>query len=252
MNVNRVKDCKLFLTLTLIILSNDTAAQLVTDRPDQTESSSTVPTGSLQIESGIYLEYEDEEHPESQRLLLPTTLFRYGINKRVELRLLNQYEQRKIANDRFSGISDLEIGTKIQLLKSVENPTEIAFLSHLIIPSGSQAISDQRLGTVSKLCLSHQLNEMLALGYNVGYNYFGSGRGDLTYSLSLGIRVNEHAGLYVEPYGEWANMEDGVLNCDAGFTYLATNNLQFDFSFGTGISRMMNYLSFGCSWLIVM
>jgi len=239
------------LTFTLIILWNEVSAQLVTDRPDQTESSSTVPAGSLQIESGIYLEYEDEEHPESQRLLLPTSLFRYGINRRVELRLLNQYEQRRIANNRFSGISDLEIGSKIQLLKRPENPTEIAFLSHLIVPTGSQAISDKCLGTSSKLCLSHQMSETTALGYNVGYKYFGAGRGDLTYSLSLGIRVNERAGLYVEPYGELVNMEEAKLNCDAGFTYLATNNLQFDFSFGTGISRIMNYLSFGCSWLIV-
>ncbi len=37
---------------------------------------------------------------------------------------------------------------------------------------------------------------------------------------------------------------------DAGFTYLANEDLQFDFSFGTGIKERMNYISVSFSWLI--
>ena len=85
---------------------------------------------------------------------------------------------------------------------------------------------------------------------DLGYNYFGDAKGDLTYSLALGMGINSKVGIYIEPYGELSNMEKFVTNIDTGFTYLANNNLQLDFSFGTGINWTMNYMSVGCSWLI--
>ena len=51
-------------------------------------------------------------------------------------------------------------------------------------------------------------------------------------------------------FGEISNLKEFVLNFDTGFTYLANENLQFDFSFGTGLNHRMNYLSIGFSWLL--
>ena len=60
----------------MIALSNVIIAQeIVTDRPDQTESSTTIPNKSFQIEMGF-----GSGNYNSERLsLLPTTLFRYGL-----------------------------------------------------------------------------------------------------------------------------------------------------------------------------
>ena len=226
------------------------SAQLVTDRPDQTESSSTVPKGAFQVETGILLGYDEGGSFSIRQLLLPTTLFRYGLTKGIELRVLSQFESIQMVNREFKGISDLEIGTKIQILKKENVNTEIAFLTQLLIPTGSLALTNNTFGTTNKLSLSHALNENLGFGYNVGYNYFGAGRGDLTYSMALGVGVNDKVSVYVEPYGELSNLNDFVLNADAGFTYLLKENLQLDFSFGMGLIKRMNYLSVGCSWLI--
>jgi len=94
------------------------------------------------------------------------------------------------------------------------------------------------------------LSDGLNLGYNVGYNYFGKGNGNLSYSISLNSAVNDKVAVYIEPYGEWIEMEDLIVNIDAGFTYLANDNLQFDLSFGTGVNEKMNYISAGLSWLL--
>ncbi len=96
------------------------------------------------------------------------------------------------------------------------------------------------------------MSESFSIAYNIGYNYFGTDKGDLSYSLAFGIAVNEKVGVYIEPYGDVVNFkfDDTVLNFDAGFTYLPNPNIQLDFSFGTGINKKMNYLSVGCSWLI--
>lgn len=225
-------------------------AQIITDRPDQTESSSTVGRGNLQMESGLLIGFEGDEQSSIRQILAPTNLLRYGISKSIEIRLLSQFETQKSGEQSIQGISDLEIGTKIQILKNDSKNTEIAFVSHLTLPTGTKELTSEKIGTVNKIAVSHRLSENTGLGYNFGYNYFVQDRGDLTYSLALGIGVNEKVGIYIEPYGEISNLKDFVLNFDTGFTYLANENLQFDFSFGTGLNQRMNYLSIGFSWLL--
>lgn len=228
------------------------AQQIVTDRPDQTEASSTVPKSSLQVESGILVGYEGKNQNAFQQLLLPSTLFRYGIGEKIELRFVNQVESLRnlSSGTEIRGISDLEIGTKIQIFQKEGVNTEIAFLTHLILPVGSEFISGESFGTVNKLALSHSMNEQVEIGYNVGYNHFGnnSSLGDLTYSLALGIGITDKIGLYVEPYGDIIELETLQANFDAGFTYLYRSNIQFDFSWGTGLNHTMNYVSVGGSW----
>jgi|TARA_B110000091_G_scaffold194498_1_gene220366 hypothetical protein len=225
-------------------------AQIITDRPDQTESSYSVGNGNLQLETGVLISFDGETQNSNRQILAPTNLFRYGVSKGIEVRVLSQYEIVDNENISTTGMSDLEVGTKIQLFNEEDKNTAIAFLSHLIIPSGSKELTNDKFGTINKLSISHVINDHVAVGYNVGYNYFGLERGDLTYSLALGISVNDQVGIYIEPYGEIVNFENPVCNFDAGLTFLANENFQYDFSFGTGINNTMNYMSIGFSWLV--
>ena len=68
--------------------------------------------------------------------------------------------------------------------------------------------------------------------------------------MVLGVGVNEKVAIYIEPYGELINMEEFLLNFDTGLTYLVKDNVQLDFSFGTGLMHKMNYISIGCCWKI--
>lgn len=241
---------KFSVVLMISLCFGELHAQLVTDRPDQTESSSTVGKGNLQIETGFLLGFEGDQ-PSEQELLAPSNLFRYGVSKGIELRLLSQFESVKIGDSKLQGISDIELGAKIQIYQKEDARTEIAFISHLLVPTGTGEVSLGNYGTINKLAVSHALSENMGLGYNVGYNYLGSGNGDITYSLVLGLGVGEKVGIYAEPFGEITDLDTFILNADAGFTYLAAENLQFDFSFGTGINHKMNYLSIGFCWKIL-
>ncbi len=242
------------ISIALFTLTNGLAfsQEIVTDRPDQTESSSTIPKGSLQIESGISLRFSENRYKSESQLSAPSTLFRYGLTKGIELRVLNQFESvRNITNStEASGISDIEIGTKIQLYQKENVNTEIAFLSHLIIPTGSKVLTNSKAGSINKFSISHSINDKIGVGYNVGYNYFGSDSGDFTYSLVMGMKVTEEVGLYLEPYGEFVGINEYIGDFDAGITYLLKKNFQLDFSFGTGINHTMNYISAGFSWNI--
>lgn len=142
-----MKNVKLILSLIFIIGSLAASAQgIITDRPDQTESSSTVALGSFQIESGLL--YRISEY--DRQILAPTTLFRYGLTKGIEIRVTNQFESMKNyisfdkevdyeKTDLYSwGLNDIEVGAKIQLFKKEDVNTEVAFLTHLVIPTGSK------------------------------------------------------------------------------------------------------------------
>jgi len=125
---------------------------------------------------------------------------------------------------------------------------EIAFLSHLVIPTSSFELTDNKVGTVNKLSISHALGQRVGLGYNVGYNYFGINKGIFTYSLALGVGITDKLSIYIEPYGNVILSGKYLSNFDTGLTYLLKDNLQLDISYGFGMNYTMNYIALGVSW----
>ncbi len=64
--------------------------ELVTDRPDQTESSALVPPGYVQVETGWSLSRNQEGGIRTNTHTFPGTLFRIGALDRMELRLASR------------------------------------------------------------------------------------------------------------------------------------------------------------------
>ena len=62
-------------TIIIVVLSlfmlGHLKAQIVTDRPDQTESSSTVGRGSLQLETGLLIGFEENVQNSNRQILAP-------------------------------------------------------------------------------------------------------------------------------------------------------------------------------------
>ena len=233
------------LILSLFLCTNSIAQTIITDRPDQTESSSVIQLGSLQIESGILI-VENHNHREKQ-LYLPTTLFRLGLTNTIELRVLNQFEYKLYEDMSINGFNNLECGLKIQLLRKENTQTELAFLSHIIFPTASELFNENEFSIINKLCVSHAFSENMSFGYNIGYNHHNNETGDFTYSIVYGYGINKKISVYIEPYGEIMSFEKHVSNINTGITYLLRDNIQLDYSFGTGLNNQFNFMSIGGS-----
>ena len=235
--------------LLLVFTLSIEAQTIVTDRPDQTESSLTLGKGELQIESGILFEITKDNYFSEELLLAPTVLWRYGISDEIELRLLTEFSsiKDKLTSEKARGFTDLQVGTKIQILKKEDVKTEIAFLSHLIIPTAKNALTLDKIGSINKLSIAHDIGDVFGLGYNIGYDYYGFGSGNLSYSLALGLSISDKVNFYIEPYGALVELDYHRSNFDAGITYLVQDNLQLDVSAGTGLNHKMNYVSIGFS-----
>src|SRR5688572_2980604 len=80
-----------FLGLGSGIYAQTAKPEIVTDRPDQTEAPSLVPTGGIQVELGTSIENDVVENIKVTNYTYATALIKYGINENFELRLISEY-----------------------------------------------------------------------------------------------------------------------------------------------------------------
>jgi hypothetical protein len=250
------------LSVALLALGGPLAAtaqeepELVTDRPDQTESTAIVPAGRVQIELGASLAGdeigEDAHEIENHASQLGATLVRVGLNRRFELRLgwegwLDEEVTSGSLREREDGAGDAVIGAKLGLRQGEGLSPAIALLVHSSVPIGDAAFTTDRYDSSFRLAVSHDLEGGIGLGYNVGVetessDAEGSGHSTLAtaiYTLSAGIPAGERLGFFVEVFGEIGLSADGppANSLDTGATYLLRPNLQLDAAVGVGISE---------------
>jgi len=237
-----------WLVLLLVILSTPYihSQELITDRPDQTESSSIVPQYHLQWEAGTLYEVSRS----SQDWTVFTNLFRYGVSNKLELRLVTEFINTKsrLADRGLNGISDIQLGLKYNFVSN--DAVSIAYMGHIILPNGSDNVSIGNVGTVNRINIDHNLGEHFSSGINLGYEYYDSSNGNFVYTWAVGASLTEKLGFYGEVFGDWEEFESWTSNIDFGFTYLLKPQLQLDFSIGTGLTEKYNYYSMGFSWRI--
>ena len=211
--------------------------QITTDRPDQTESAVVLSSGQIQVESGISIE-------NSQSNI--NTLFRIGIIEGIEIRFNSTY----LINDKLSfmkksSFSDFEVGAKFRIFDKTSNNIKVAFLSHLSIPTAIEVFSNNVYGLLSRLNVSHDLNNKSQIGYNLGYNKFKKIDGEFVYTIVYGKSLDSF-GIFFEIFGDDSKNSSNI-NFDSGITYLLDNKKQLDLSIGKGINNDMFFISGGIS-----
>ena len=238
------------LTLSLLPFTYGQAQSIATDRPSsQTDNSTTVPKHCFQMEYGLLGENLGMPGAPTN-YLLPNVSMRFGIGSKIELRVLENYEITNNLTSTSQGLSDLQVGTKIQLFKKEDSKTVLAFLVHTSIPLGFEGISDNQFGALYKLIGSYQLSDKYAVGYTLGLAHGESGPAEIPLSVLLSRSFGSKFSAFAEVYGGFV---DGfsTINWDAGISYLINNNAQADCYFGTGIGNSMKFLSVGFSWRIL-
>lgn len=223
----------------------DELGNLITDRPDQTESPFTLPKGYFQIETGfLYTSgpfgitlpngsvfFGDD----LETFTYNTSLFRYGLTDKIELRLIQEIGKTRIGTfDSNTQAVPTLIGTKIHLLNQQGYKPQVAFLAHF----GGPILSDEQSGTQAdfRFNFEHQLSEKLVLGYNLG----GKLENDLNdftalYTLVFGYSVTPKLYAFAELYGFFQKDVEADHQMDFGLAYLVSPNFQLDIYTGTGV-----------------
>ncbi len=239
----RIYTLILFLAVVLLTKAQEEVPELVTDRPDQTESATVIPLKTLQIESGFVMEVNETNLLTNKAFAYNTTLLRYGLLRTLELRMGLAYLANKIkitethATEDISGWSPLYLGFKVQILKE-EGMPEVAFIAGVELPFVAQEDykSDYTAGDF-RFSVAHSINQHFSVGYNLGVQWDGNTSSPAYfYSLVLGANITNKLGAYAEVFGLLPEVGESAHQFDGGFTYLALDNLQFDVSAGVGLN----------------
>jgi hypothetical protein len=218
------------------------------DRPDQTECSYIVPAGHLQLENGFNYE---KVSTGLYNYLYPTTLWKFGINKLMELRLITDFTTQRIAKLNQNGLKPIRIGYKSKLLEEKGIIPLTSIICHIAIPNfSSKNFRATYYAPSFRFTMQHTLSDKMGLAYNLGAEWDGeSGEPTFIYTLTSSYSISNKLGAYIEAYGYAP--QKGIIDhrCDGGFTYLLKHNMMLDLSGGFGLSAQspQHYISLGYS-----
>lgn len=209
---------------------------LVTDRPDFTESATSVARGRVQLEAGWSFETSDDVDVHT----LGEVLFRIGILPRTELRAaLNSFVTVDTPLGDAEGLQDASIGAKVELVEGHDRRPRTALLVGTSIPVGDDEVAPEEWQPEAILALAWDLSERIGLGTNVGWTYAGADDDRFhegKASVALGIGLTDRVGAFVETFG-FASEESDPVFFDAGLTFLGSDDLQLDGRVGVGLDE---------------
>lgn len=222
------------ISTTLLVAPLAAQEPLVTDRPDFTESAVSVVPGRVQLEAGWTMETADEVDVHT----LGEVLFRIGVLPRTEFRVgLNSFVTVDAPGGDSSGLDDVSIGAKFELLEGRASRPQTAVLIGTTVPTGDGEVAAEEWQPEAILALEWDLSHRVGLGVNGGWTYAGTDDDRFhegKASAAVGVGLTERVGAFFEAFGFVSEEEDPAF-FDAGLTYLVSDDFQLDGRVGVGL-----------------
>lgn len=242
---------------------------LITDRPDFTESTETVPAGHVQLEAGYTFTFDREGTDRTRDHTAPELLFRIGLVENLELRIgwegyswtESQFEaetrsgRRTTLDEWTQGARDLSMGFKHKLLEQNGWIPHFGVLGAVTVPSGSAGFNSGDVEPELILLWAYDVTDSLGVAGNIGLavpTEDGSRFFQTFASLSVALAVSDRVGIYTEYFGFYPNAEgsDSAHSMNSGLTYLINNNFQIDLRVGAGLNEEADdfFAGVGFAW----
>ncbi|MEX0701128.1 MAG: transporter [Planctomycetales bacterium] len=239
---------------------------LETDRPDFTEAGTTVGKGVLQVEAGYTYIYDADGTTSVRTQSFGEPLFRYGVFADwLEFRLaVFPVEERTVtggARTRTAGTEDLYLGFKIALTPQEGLLPEMALIPQATVPTGSNAFTNDEMHPGVNWIYAWEINDFLSTAGSTQVNrardtggalpiagpiiHAGSAGGRATtyyefaQSWTVAYSLSERLGAYTEWFAiipSGAETAQTQHYADGGFTYLLSDDVQFDVRAGKGLN----------------
>lgn len=254
---------------------------LSADRPGEGTGSEVLDKGYIQWETGFECLHTWGMH----LLTMPTTLFRFGVHRRVELRLeytgaltiFDHPDADPTTSDEHLYIpTPLFLGTKILLCDHRGGSLDQAWiprtavLCNIGLPVSKALATDLPISGAVDLLFENEVTEWFSIGYDVGvqWNEWAPAP-DIFASLGVNFAPTDHLGLFIESFNlfdpDAIDLNTGKtythchINMDFGITYAVHPRVQLDAYAGFNIYNSEPILSFpqnyaffglGVTWLI--
>ncbi|HMU10237.1 MAG TPA: transporter [Ferruginibacter sp.] len=238
---------KIICSILITLFSLNVCAQfekIETDRPGETNIPGTVLKKWLQLETG-FLRQTEKINPEKDYYFQhPSLLTKYGVTKRVELRLITNLATIKQGSingySTITGIDNVQLGGKINFLQEKGLRPKTSLIGHYSFRRFRTLYKDSIDGANFRFAMLHTLSKTISIGYNIGMNWnrFGSPPA-YVYTFSPRFNISEKWFAYIEVFGSFRRPKkyDPENNIGAGFAYYVNDNFKIDASAGFGLSK---------------
>ncbi len=218
---------------------------MVTDRPTASASPLVIPRRTFQLELGHKASRTEGEPESLDAQVFPDLLARYGINRKIEVRLAAAgWTLESGPGERPIGFSDISVGAKIALAEEKGRRPQMGFLVDVSLPVGHGDFTSDRAVPKFLFLGSNSLSDRLGLTYNIGPSLVAStnnGESDtdaeLEYAVALSGTVGGPFSLFAELFGAFT-FDSKLLDrhsFQAGTTILLSPRFQIDIRGGLGL-----------------
>ncbi len=237
------------------------------DRPGVVNPPTVVGVGFLQIEAGLThqgrggvdLGTAESGAPGERGLVVPELEVRLGVHPRVEVALgFSGWSGTDFEDgNEVRGFSDLGVDLRAVLCEQFGVLPQTAIELDLSFPVGSKEITSGGVDPTLVLLGQWTLARRFTLGWNFEAAALSRGEGtsgrffEFSPSVAIGTGLGGGWGVFFEYFASLRSRGTPDINgVDGGFTYLATPNLQFDVSAGTGFDAPATgyFVAAGVAW----
>ncbi|MEJ7828026.1 MAG: transporter [Segetibacter sp.] len=245
----------LFALASFVSKAQDEKDEMEADRPGVSFSSKVVEKNRFQLEVGIQKEH-DNTSGHQDRYLYPTALLKYGLTKKLELRVLiedeGDYEFSPNKHKVASGLQPIKAGLKFNLFDEKGCLPSTSLLAHAAIPKlASPDFKSDYVAPAFYLLMENSLSKKVSLTYNIGAEWEPDDvHANYLVTLSPQLEISEKFKVFAEVYSYFSSEENAQYSWDAGFLYKIKPNLQFDFYGGHRITKSApdNFIEAGFSF----
>ena len=232
-------------------LAQSGGEEIITDRPDITESAVVVPKASLQAENG----FTWTNDPLGTMATLCQTLLRLGLSDRTEFRLtLPSYSLDFSPGLGPSGVTDISIGFK-QQLGPLPGGFDFSLIVATSVPSGSTDHTSHRLDPFLKVPWSRELGNGWSVGGMASIFWMTeAGKRNLTWEPTFVLQrdLSRSLDVFAEYGGDYPQRGGARQTIHFGTAYRinSTNQLDFHFGFGLSSSTPRSFFAVGYSFRV--
>jgi hypothetical protein len=243
--------------------------ELVTDRPDKTESPITVDAGHVQIEMDLTTFTHDRHNPERADIRVrewsfADTNIRLGVLSNFELNLIIPVYTHRRTDDRVAhtrstnqGFGDLTVRGKVNFWGNDGGKSAFGIIPFLKLPTNGDDLGNHAVegGLILPLSLElpgdWELGVMTEVDVNQdsdGSDYHAEWINSATLSHAIFGPLSGYVEFFSQVSAERATPWIGTF--DVGLTYAVNKNVQLDAGANLGLTRAADDLNlfFGLSW----
>ena len=229
-----------------LLLALPAHAQISTDRPDFADSPNTLSTGSIQLETGLTMEFYGDDMVRA----IGEPLIRYGLPSSLEVRLgLPSHIGGDVSE---SGLSDPSVGVKWTISDFAEDGS-FGVIGSLLVPLGDDQFTSDGFDPSIALIASKPLNQRLSLAAQIlgAWATAGDDRHlNWTGTVVMGTPIGETMGAFAEIRADAPEIGEERYLAHFGLLKSLNDRIQVDIHGGFGLSDSApdSFLGFGVAY----